>query len=133
MAEVEKINMPQLIWPWNPSFQSDARQTNVKSSSSLNTTQPDAGEFSFNDYIPTTLSNLVKNNDRLSASNGSILDTPAKIPWYNFPARFSAQFEGFAEGLQSTLTKVIILVAIVGVVAIFLLSYVQAKGISIAK
>ena len=125
--------MPQLIWPWNPAFKSDPRQRSVNDAGSLATSQPDAGEFSFNDYIPTTLSNLVKNTSRLVDSNSTINDEPAKIPWYNLPARLANSFSGFGDALQSTLLKVIVLVALVGVIAIFGLSYVQAKGTNLAK
>lgn len=125
--------MPSVVWPWGVGVLNDPIQKSVSKNITLQTAQPDAGEFSFNDYIPTTLSNLVKNQSRLLDANHTMLDSPAEIPWYNIPKRLGASLSAVNEGLQSTLLKVIVLVVVVGIVGIFGLSYVQAKGVNLAK
>lgn len=133
--------MPQIIWPWGIGVQTDPNKnrTNtmgVSSNAVLTTNTQDAGEFSFAPYIPTTLSNAVKNAERLFDSTKDVSDAQAVSPgpaWYNLPARLIASLSTVNDALQSTLIKVIVLVTIVGIIALFGLSYVQAKGTNLAK
>lgn len=57
--------------------------------------------------------------------------------WYNLPckvaSKVSAVTAGAGEFVSSTLTKVLMIVIVVGVLTLFLLSYVQAKGTQLAK
>jgi hypothetical protein len=53
--------------------------------------------------------------------------------WYNIPGRIGLAAAAVGEGIQSTLTKVIILVIVVGAVALMGMTYFQAKGAQLAK
>lgn len=89
------------------------------------------------DY-PAAIASKVANQSRLlfssnapAAKQGEPTNTgPA---WYNIPGRISAAAGAVSEGIQSTLLKIIILVLIVGALALFGMSYVQAKGNALAK
>jgi hypothetical protein len=94
--------------------------------------QPDPGEFSLPVYVQTNVSHLSANVSRLFDSNQTVLDQHDTPAWYNFPARISAAAGAVSDSLQSTLVKVIILVSIVGVIAVFGMSYIQARGAKLA-
>lgn len=57
--------------------------------------------------------------------------------WYNLPCKaaekVSAVTASAGEFVSSTLTKVLVITIIVGVGALFIMSYVQAKGANLAK
>lgn len=75
------------------------------------------------------VSKAVANASRMFSTTTNAAAKQAEEPaWYNIPARISSAASGMNDAFQSTLLKVIILVSVVGVVAIFGLSYVQAKG-----
>jgi len=96
--------------------------------------QDDPGEFSLPVFIQSSVSSVTANADRIFSANRTIVDVPAEGPaWYNIPGRISAAASGLNQVFQSTLIKVIVLVAIVGLIAIFGLSYVQAKGANFAR
>lgn len=87
---------------------------------------------------PAAIASKIANQSRLLfSSNASPVKQgePSQTgpAWYDIPGRISAASSAVSEGVQSTLVKVIILVAIVGMLALFGLSYVQAKGASLAK
>lgn len=94
----------------------------------------DAGEFGLVKFVQSSVSKVVANADRLFQANKTIVDEPAVGPaWYNIPGRLAAAASGLNQAFQSTLLKVIVLVAIVGLIAIFGLSYVQAKGVQLGN
>lgn len=89
------------------------------------------------DY-PAAIASKVANQSRLLFSSNASpiqqgLPEMTGPAWYNIPGRISAAAGAVSEGVQSTLLKVIILVSIVGMIALFGLSYVQAKGTQLAK
>lgn len=92
-----------------------------------------AGEFSIVKSVQTTISNAAKNASRLFDANKTIIDQGNTPAWYDVSGRISQAAASTGEFVQSTLLKVIILVTIVGVIAIFGMSYVQAKGVNLAK
>lgn len=92
-----------------------------------------SGEFAPIEFIKTTVSKVAANTDRIISANSQPAATQAKIPWWNLTAKISNAASATNEALQSTLLKVIILVSVVGIIAVFGLSYVQAKGGALAK
>jgi hypothetical protein len=57
--------------------------------------------------------------------------------WYNLPckaaAKVSAVTSSAGEFISSTLTKVLVITIVVGVGALFMMSYISAKGTQLAK
>jgi hypothetical protein len=92
-----------------------------------------AGEFSIVKSVKSSVSKVAANASRLFDSNKTIIDQGQTPAWYDLPGKVSQAAASTGEFVQSTLLKVIVLVAIVGVIAIFGMSYVQAKGVSLAK
>lgn len=84
------------------------------------------------DTVVSSISKVQANVSRLFDANSTVLDQHDTPAWYNFPARISNAVSGVNDALQSTMIKVIILVAILGTIAIFGLSYIQAKGAKLA-
>lgn len=54
-------------------------------------------------------------------------------PWWDLTGKAADAAASVGSGIQSTLIKVIILVTIVGIFALFAMTYVQAKGAQFAK
>jgi hypothetical protein len=92
-----------------------------------------SGEFAPVEFIKTTVSKLTANQDRIISANSQPAATQAELPWWNLTGRISNAASAANDALQSTMVKVIILVTIVGIIAIFGMSYMQAKGVSLAK
>ena len=92
-----------------------------------------AGEFSIVKTVQTRVSSAIAKASRLFDSNKTIIDQGQTPAWYDIPGKVSNAASSVNEAFQSTLIKVIVLVVIVGVIAIFGMSYVQAKGVSLAK
>lgn len=92
-----------------------------------------AGEFSLAKSIKSSVSKVAANASRLFDSNKTAINQGQTPAWYDLPGKVSQAAASTGEFVQSTLLKVIILVTIVGVIAIFGMSYVQAKGVSLAK
>jgi len=117
--------MPQLQWNTvtNPNPNGE-----VYGPFPLDIPQPDTGEFSFAQYIPTTVSSLVKNTSRLLASTGSQAEPQAEASapaWYNVFGRISQAASGVNDALQSTLIKIIILLVIASTAYLIFLSKVS--------
>lgn len=92
-----------------------------------------AGEFSIIQTVKSSVSKVTANASRLFDSTKAITNQGEQPAWYDIGAKVSNAASSVNEAFQSTLIKVIILVAIVGVIAMFGMSYVQAKGVSLAK
>lgn len=129
--------MPNIIWPWGVGVQQDPNVA-VETKPVYGPFQlPNLsdGEFAPLEFIQSAVSKVTANADRLfQSSKGDVTNVSADSPaWYNLPARIGQAASAINEGLQSTLLKVIVIVALIGVFAIFGLSYVQAKGQNLAK
>lgn len=96
-------------------------------------TLPDQ-EFGPIAFIKSTVSKLTANQDRVNSANHTINDQGTQAPaWYDISGRISKSVSAVNDAFQSTLIKVIVLVVLVGAIALFGLSYVQAKGASLGK
>lgn len=133
--------MPNIVWPWGYGVLEDPNKPKpvdtmygpyLPSPSSMQDEWSNLWEY------PAAISKKIANESRLFFSSNA---SPVKQAepsdtgpsWYNIPGRISAAAGAVGEGIQSTLVKVIILVVIVGAMALFGLSYVQAKGASLGK
>jgi hypothetical protein len=134
--------MPQITWPWGYG-KLENPMTPEQPAEMFGPYLPpkiDAGEFSLSVItdIPRSVASSVANASRLLFSSNApavkqgdpLMTGPA---WYDIPGRISNAASGVNEAFQSTLLKIIVLVSIVGIVAVFGMSYVQAKGANLAK
>lgn len=121
--------MPQLFWN-QTSNPSPFIATQPIGYGVLKPVVGDTGEFSFDQYIPTTVSNAVKNASRLFDSTKTVVDqTDTQPAWWNIWAKVKASVSSVNDSLQSTLIKIIIILFLVGVGFI----YFQAKVTNLAK
>lgn len=91
------------------------------------------GEFALVEDVKVGVSKAVKNLSRLVSSTSSPTQQGEAPAWYDIGAKLSAGASAANDALQSTLIKVIVLVTIVGALALFGMSYVQSKGVQLAK
>lgn len=96
------------------------------------------GEYDFVATVTRSVSTAVANASRLLTSSNMTAVKQAEPltsgpAWYNIPGRISLAASGVNDALQSTMLKVIVLVSVVGVIAVFGMSYMQAKGANLAK
>ena len=129
------------FWPYGYGVTENPNGVTYKAPDSYGPYLPPAiesGEFAFIENIQRSVSSAVSNASRLLYSSnaspvkqGESSDTgPA---WYNIPGRISGALGSVNDAFQSTLIKVIVLVSIIGIVAVFGMSYMQAKGANLAK
>lgn len=98
------------------------------------TNAPDAGEFGDIGTFTEPITRAVKNAARmLSTDSLSAGAQTNSRSWWDFSGKVADSASSIGAGIQSTLTKVIILVVVVAVVALFGMSYVQAKGNQLAN
>lgn len=92
-------------------------------------------EFSFPQMVVSTVSKVSANASRMfsSTTGAAVNQSNAPLAWYDITGRISQATSNVNDALQSTLIKVIILVVMVGVIALFGMSFVQAKGAQLAK
>lgn len=92
-------------------------------------------ETGVSNIIQTTVSKISANASRLfsSSTSGAVNQGEAPLAWYDLTGRIGQTASSVNEAFQSTLIKVIILVVLVGVIALFGMSYVQSKGVQLAK
>jgi hypothetical protein len=99
----------------------------------------DSGEFNPIQTVQNTASEVIS---KVSTSTARMFGNAqlqvaskqqADLPWYDITGRISASASAANSAVQSTLLKVIVLVAIVGVIALFGMSYVQTKGAKLAN
>ena len=103
----------------------------MNSPSSSNNEFGDIGQF-----VSTTITRAERNVSRLFDKSTLSIADPSETPqrsWYNIFGKIGDTFSSIGSGIQSTLTRVIILVVVVAVIALFGMSYVQAKGVQLAK
>jgi len=98
----------------------------------------DSGEYTFIATIERNVSSAVANASRLLTSSNMTAIKQAEPSssgpaWYDIPGRISGAASAVNDAFQSTMLKVIVLVSIVGVIAVFGMSYMQAKGANLAK
>lgn len=129
--------MPNIVWPWGVGVQQDPNISIEKPEEYGPFSLPNLndGEFAPVQFIQSSVSKVTANLDRIfQSSKGEVTNVSAQSPaWYDIPGRLSAAASGVNDAFQSTLVKIIVLAAVVGLVAIFGLSYVQAKGANLAK
>ena len=100
------------------------------------TNAPDQS-FEFTDIgsYTTPITNAAKNLARMVTKDSLTAGNQAESgrAWWDFTGKAADAASAVGAGIQSTLTKVIILVVVVAVVALFGMSYVQAKGNKLAN
>jgi hypothetical protein len=120
--------MPQLFW--NPETNPTPFNNYTEEVGPFQPQDVDAGEFSFQDYIPTSISKSLANATRIIASTSSSVDEQAKTPaWYDVFGRVSAAASSVNDAFQSTLVKVIVILVLAGIGFI----YFQAKVVNLAN
>ena len=134
--------MPQLMTqnPWGISDGDVVASIQVPSIPLAPYTPPnlDSGEYAFIATIERNVSSSLANASRLFMSSNATAVKQAEPlstgpAWYDIPGRIAVGASGVNDALQSTLLKVIVLVSVVGVIAVFGMSYMQAKGSNLAK
>lgn len=136
--------MPNIVWPWGYGVLENPMTGVNKDPSVYGPYQPpqiDTQEWSFGslttgiqravDSATANASRLLYSSNAPAVKQGEPLTTgPA---WYDIPGRISAGASAVNEAFQSTLLKIIVVLAIVGIVGVFGMSFLQAKGASLAK
>lgn len=92
-----------------------------------------AGEFSLPVAVKSSVSKITAEASRLFSSTKAQTSQGEAPAWYDISGKISSTASSVNDALQSTLIKVIVLVVIVGVFALFGMTYVQAKGAQLAK
>lgn len=138
---IQKLALMPGCRPWDtpdPVQESNSYQFHIPGVSTQSPWRPpdlNAGEFSLPKFIQTSVSKVSANVSRLVSSTSSPTQqgSSPSLPWYDFTGKAAQAASATGDFIQSTLIKVIILVVVVGVIAVFGMSYVQAKGVSYAK
>ena len=89
-------------------------------------------EFGAVDYVTDPISKAIKNASRLLDTNRLDPQPQEGRAWYDIFGKIKDAAPDINGAVQSTLTKLIILVIIVSVVALFGVSYVNAKANQLA-
>lgn len=134
--------MPNPVTPWGYTVMDPPQPTPIRPEmyGPYQPTQIDAGEWSLESItkIPRSVASAVANAARLTFSSNAVAaqqgePSLAGPKWYDIPGRLAATSSAINDAFQSTLIKVIVILAIVGVVWVFGMSYLQAKGANLAK
>lgn len=89
---------------------------------------PATGEFSF-ETLTAPLTKAGANAARLLSSSSTVIDQGSKPAWYDLTGRISNAASSVNDAFQSTLIKIIIILALVG----FGFIYFQAKVVNLAN
>lgn len=125
--------MPQLTKPYtnwfDPSLNTDQSMLVTNSAPDLFANQPTGNaEFSF-DSMTAPLTKAGANVSRLIASSADLSDQGQSPKWYDITGRISSAASSVNSAFQSTLIKIIIILALVG----FGFIYFQAKVVNLAN
>lgn len=122
------------LWPWQQADPESGVLIDTSNKVQYGPYLPpdwDSGEFGVLQPVANVVTRVTKNLDRMAVSSvkdpAGQTDSPA---WYNI---FGKAAQSTADFTTSTLNRVIIIVIVTAVAALFIMSYVQAKGASLAK
>lgn len=117
---------------WNPFRRKSVILDDANFMASLSQGQPINQEFGAVDYVTDPISRAAKNASRLLDSSRLEVQPQDGRAWYDVFGKVKDALPNVNGAIQSTLTKVIILVILVSVVALFGVSYVNAKANQLA-
>ena len=117
---------------WNPFRRKSVILDDAEFLASLSRNQVVNQEFGELTIITDPISRAVKNASRMLDASRLEAAPQEERPWYDLRGKVGDTLTNVGAGIQSTLTKVIILVILVAIIALFGVSYVNAKANQVA-
>ncbi len=113
---------------WNPFRRKSVILDNQSFLDSLSQGQPVHDEFGVSEPFTNPLTQAAKNASRMLDASRLQVQPQEGRAWYDVAGKLKDAMPSAGSWIQSTLTKVIILVILIAVVALFGVSYVNAQA-----